>query len=604
MNENLKQKLQNLPKKPGIYQYFDNNGKLLYIGKAKILHNRVKSYFKFTPTLQPSPKLGARIFKMISEVNDLNYIIVNSENDALILENSLIKQLNPKYNILLRDDKTYPYIYVDLNEDFPRLEITRKILKSKNIKYYGPFSTGARDILTNIYKIIPLVQKKGSLKNKKACMFYQIKQCMAPCENKISKQEYKILLNEAIDLLTNKTKLIEKLTFKMNQYSEDFRFEEALNLRDNIASIKKSQLKSTLDFAKNESFDLFYVHIENKRAVILKMFIRDGKLISTNHSFVNTTDITTIDEIYETALINYYTNDIPTIVKTILLPYEIKNKQTIEQFISNKYNTNISIVIPKIGLKKQLLDIAYQNTLELLKNNNSNNSTLYNSLVSLFNLSQTPYRFESFDNSQMMGQAKVGAMIVWDQDKFIKDDYRLYNLEALSEYEQMRELLTRRVNSFENNPPPHLWVIDGGKALLSLAYDITNSFGVNLDIIAISKEKIDAKAHRAKGLAKDIIYTKTDIFKLESSDKRLQFIQRLRDEAHRSAITFHKKQKRIEDKQISLLDIEGIGPAKIKKLINYFGSFDNIKKATQDELNIILNKTDSKNIFDFCLKFT
>jgi len=596
----LEQKLQNLPSSAGIYQYFDKNGKLLYVGKAKVLKNRVKSYFKFTPTLQPSPKLSDRIFKMISEVDNMHYIVVDTENDALILENSLIKQLKPKYNILLRDDKTYPYIYMDSNDDFPRLDITRKVIKSKSIKYFGPFSTGSKDLLDSIYEIVPLVQKKSCIKGGKACMFYQIQKCLAPCEGKVTKEQYQKLLDDALYYLNNKSKIIEKLTLKMEEYSEQFRFEDAMKMRDRIQTISKSQIKSTLDFAKDEDLDLFAVEQDMDKAVIVKMFIRSGKLISSTHNYVNTTEITSKEDIYKTAIVNYYGEDLPSIPSTVLLSDEIENSEELESFISSKYNKKVTIVYPQIGLKKQLTQTALNNCVELLKiNKTTTNNSNYIALKELFNLDKIPTRFECYDNSQMMGQAKVGAMIVWDDDKFYKEDYRLYNLEANDEYGQMKEMLTRRVERFKENPPPDLWVIDGGQTLLNLAYNIAQSVGVNLDIVAIAKEKIDAKAHRAKGAAKDILYTKDEVFRLETSDKRLQFCQRLRDEAHRSAITFHKKQKRKEDKQISLLNIKGIGEAKVKKLLNYFGTFEEIKKSNLEDLMQVLNQKDSELIIKY-----
>jgi excinuclease ABC subunit C len=596
----LNQKLQNLPSSSGIYQYFDKNNKLLYIGKAKNLKNRVKSYFKFTPQLAPSNQLGSRVYKMISEVADLHYIVVENENDALILENSLIKQLKPKYNILLRDDKTYPYIYIDYNEAFPRLQITRKVLNNKNIKYYGPYSSGAKDLLDSIYEIVPLVQKKSCIKDGKACMFYQIKRCLAPCEAKVTQEQYSKVVDKALYYLNNKNKILDKLSLKMQQYSEQFRFEEALKIRDRISTISKQEIRSTLDFAKDEDLDLFAVKIEEQKAITIKMFVRNGKLISTTHEILNTTQISTFDEIYHRIIINYYTQDIPIVPKTILIANDIENTEQLEQFLETKYNKKIQILKPKIGIKHQLIKVALNNCDEVLKlNKHSPQVNLYAKLKELFDLDYEPKRFECFDNSQMMGQAKVGAMIIWDDDKFYKDDYRVYNLEANDEYGQMKEMLTRRVLKFDQIQPPDLWVIDGGATLLKLAYDIVHSMGVNLDIIAIAKEKIDAKAHRAKGGAKDIIYTKDNVFRLETSDKRLQFIQQLRDEAHRSAITFHKKQKRKEDKQISLLSIKGIGEAKIKKLLNYFGTFENIKEATLEQLNEVLNTKDSKQVFEY-----
>jgi len=590
----LLETLKQLPSNSGVYQYFDKNNRLLYIGKAKNLKNRVKSYFSFTPTLAPSLKLSLRISKMISEVYTLQYIIVDNENDALILENSLIKQLKPKYNILLRDDKTYPYIYVDFSVDFPRLEITRKVLKGKSIKYFGPYSVGAKDMLDSIYEIVPLVQKKSCLNGTQACLFYQIQKCLAPCEGKITKSDYLLLINEALEYIHNKNKLIKKLKEKMEFYSNEFRFEDALVLRDRIKTIQKSQIKSTLDFASKEKIDLFGVQIKDTRAVIIKMFIREGKVISTSHNYINITEFNTEADIYKSAIVNFYKQTLPTLPDEIITVHNLDIVDELKEYIYIQQNKNIPINNPKIGKKKELINLAITNCNELLKiDNNSNNQTIYKELKDLFNLYKLSKRFEAYDNSHIMGQATVGAMIVWEDNNFKKEDYRLYNLEAKDEYHQMKEMLSRRVEKFEQNPPPDVWIIDGGATLVNLACDILQSVGVYIDVIGIAKEKVDAKANRSKGAAKDILYTKDKVFKLETSDKRLQFIQRLRDEVHRSAIGFHKKQKRKEDKQISLLQIKGIGEAKVAKLLKYFGEFQTIKEASLNELQEVLNQKDA-----------
>jgi len=596
----LEEKLQNLPSNAGVYQYFDKNNRLLYIGKAKNIKNRVKSYFQFTPILAPSSQLSYRISKMISEVANLEYIIVPNENDALILENSLIKQLKPKFNILLRDDKTYPYIYIDTTETFPRLEITRKVLKGKGIKYFGPFSTGARDMLDSIYEILPLVQKKNCIKSGKACLFYQIGKCLAPCEDKISQEEYQKIIDKALYYIYNKTKLVEDIKIKMEKLSGDFRFEEAMVLRDRIKTIEKSELKSTLDFANFENIDLFAVQIDGLRGVVVKMFIRDGKLISASHNFINTTEITELEDIYKTAIVNYYANEIPTVPNEIILPMELKNNEELENFIVSRFGKKIALNTPKVGKKKELILMALRNCDELLKiDNNYTNKDIYISIKELFKLYKLSYRFECFDNSHIMGQATVGSMVVWDNDEFIRNDYRLYNLSSKDEYGQMKEMLTRRVEKFKENPPPDIWIIDGGKTLLTLAYDILESVGVSIDVVGIAKEKIDAKANRAKGGARDILYTKDEVFRLEPSDKRLQFIQRLRDEVHRTAISFHKKQKRKEDKQISLLSIKGIGEAKVRKLLSYFGTFEAIKNTNKGQLQEVLNEKDANILLQY-----
>ncbi|RXK12114.1 excinuclease ABC subunit C [Halarcobacter mediterraneus] len=609
---NLEEKLKQLPNEAGVYQYFDKDGHLLYIGKAKVLKNRVKSYFKFTPKLQPAEKLGPRIYKMITEVRALEWIVVPNEHEALILENSLIKQLKPKYNILLRDDKTYPYIMLDNSELFPRLEITRKIHKNKNIKYFGPYSTGARDMLDSIYEIVPLVQKKSCIKGKTACLFYQIKKCLAPCEGKVSTAQYAKLVDEACDYIYNKSKLISKLNNKMMQYSEEFRFEEAMKIRDRIKSIEKSQIKSGIDLASNEDLDLFAIKAATKKAVIVRMFIRDGKIASSSHDFIKLDfleDNKEIDlnEAYQRAIINYYNNEIPLLPKEILVAQELEESEDIEEFLKQRFDRNIKIINPKKNKKKSLIDIALNNCSELLRiESTKNQTTIYEELKELFNLQTIPSIIESFDNSHMMGQATVGAMVVWNEQEnsFDRKQFRHYNLESKDEYSQMREMLLRRVQSFEKVSPPDLWIIDGGETLLKLAYDIIQSTGANLDIIAIAKEKVDAKAHRAKGAAKDIIHykDKTGVIRnlrLKTSDQRLQFVQRQRDEAHRFVITFHKKQKRKEDKQVSLLQIKGIGEAKVKKLLLYFGTFEKIKEASFKDLKEVLNEKDAILIIDY-----
>ncbi len=609
---NLQEKLKQLPNDSGVYQYFDKDGHLLYIGKAKVLKNRVKSYFKFSPKLLPADKLSPRIYKMISEVESCEWIVVPNEHDALILENSLIKQLKPKYNILLRDDKTYPYIVVNYGEDFPRLEISRKVLKDKNIKYFGPYSTGAKDMLDSIYEIVPLVQKKSCVKGKKACLFHQIQKCLAPCENKISKEEYSKILENALEFIYNKTKLISKLNERMLQYSNDFRFEEAMILRDRIKTIEKSQIKSGIDLATNEDIDIFAITSNGKKAVIVRMFLRDGKLTSSSHDFLKVENFDEefefdFEEAYKRAIINYYDNEIPLLPKEILIAHELEETKEIEEFLYTRFNKKIKLVNPKKDKKKDIVQIALNNCDELLRIDSSKNqTTIYEELKELFTLQTLPYTIESFDNSHMMGQATVGAMIVWSEtlNSFDKKAFRHYNLEAKDEYSQMREMLMRRVESFEKNPAPDLWIIDGGSTLLKLAYDIVLSVGVNLDIIAIAKEKVDAKAHRAKGSAKDIIHYKDKNgeykeLKLATSDKRLQFVQRQRDEAHRFVINFHKKQKRAEDKQISLLQIKGIAEAKVKKLLLYFGEFEKIKNASIEELKNVLNEKDAITIINY-----
>ena len=596
----LLETIKQLPSSAGVYQYFDVNGHLLYIGKAKNLSNRVKSYWQFTPELSANKTLSMRITKMINQTVSLNYIVVNSEHDALILENSLIKQLNPKYNILLRDDKTYPYIYIDNAQKYPRFEITRKIIKSKDITYYGPYSIGARDILDSVYEICKLVQKKSCLTSKKLCLYHQIDKCLGPCELPVTKERYAKEITLATSLIKNKKLLLTELQNKMEFYAEDMRFEEAAQLRDRRERISRSEIKSDIDFATNENYDIFVVKSSSSRAVVVRIFMREGKIISSSHDYVNINEDLDEDELYIRALLDYYKEEKPPIIAPILVAHEITSIDLIQNHLSKLFEKKANILAPLRGKKKHLIDLALLNADELLKKDKSQDHLkIPKEIQDLCQLQKVPSRVEVFDNSHISGVATVGAMIVYEDGKFDKKSYRTYHLEAKDEYGQMRETLTRRVNGFAKNSPPDLWILDGGATLLKLALDILESNAINLDVIAISKEKIDAKTHRAKGKANDIIYTKDEIFRLKNSDKRLQWTQNLRDEAHRSAITFHKKTKLKLDQESKLLSLHGISTAKITKLLNHFGTFGELKKVTVEEISTVLSLKDAKTIKNF-----
>ncbi len=591
----LLEKIQSLPKKPGIYQYFDAQDRLLYIGKAKVLQQRVKNYFRFTPSFQPSSNLSPRILKMISETVRLEYIVVESEHDALILENSLIKQLRPKYNILLRDDKTFPYIYIDLEEEFPRFEITRKVIKGKEVKYFGPFSHAAREILDSIYDIFPLVQKKSCIKGKKVCLFFQIKKCLGPCEGKISKESYHDMVHDAISLLYDKKALLKSLEHQMHLFAEKMLFEEAATLRDRMQKIESSQSISHIDLAKLEDYDIFAIDTHDQVACGMRIFIRDGKVVSSTHTLFKSDTGFDRDELYTRLLLDYYKEDIP-LVKNILILDDFQERETLQELFSKRFGKAIMIHVPQRGEKKRLVELAQRNAQEIMRLQASKESSILEELKSLLELEKTPHTVEGFDNSHLQGEATVGACIKWEEDAFVKKEYRHYNLSARDEYAQMKEMLTRRVESFHKNPPPDLMVIDGGETLLKLAHSIIKLSGANVDIVAIAKEKKASRAQRAKGKANDIIHTKHGMLKLPHSDKRLQFLQRIRDESHRFVIAYHRKQKRKADKEISLLQAKGVGEATIQKLLQYFETFSNIENASFEELQKVVGTKIALNI--------
>ena len=585
----MKITIQNLPPTPGVYQYFDEKGKLLYVGKAKNLRNRVKSYWRFTPDFTPNTAQSTRIIKMLHEATKLEYILVESEEDALILENSLIKQLKPKYNILLRDDKTYPYIYLDESTPYPRFEITRKVVKGKNIIYYGPFPTGGRALLDTLYEVYPLVQKKSCLREGKACLFYQINKCLAPCEGKVTQEEYAKIVQKAKRSIVKRKDLLNALQKRMTDLAAQERFEEAAALRDNMQAISALNISSGIDLANTLDLDIFAIMNGDERGVMVKLFMRGGKIISSSHSYFRHTHIFDENEAYKQALLEFYTIDTPNISKQILTAHRFEDATQVAQTLSTRFGKKIEILTPKIGPKAKLIALAVKNCEELLRKTD-NDTLLEQKIADLCDLSTIPYRIETFDNSHMMGVATVGGMVVWQEGKWDKSSYRRYILEAKDEYGQMKEMLSRRISDFKLHPAPDLWILDGGKANLNLAITLLEAENINLDVIAIAKEKLDAKAHRAKGAAKDLIYTVNGIIELKPNDKRLHWIQRQRDEAHRYAITYHQNRKRKEDTQISLLNKKGIGKATVKKLIDYFGTFEAIENASKEELEKVTNK--------------
>lgn len=607
--ETLKNELKSLPNSPGVYQYFDAAGKLLYVGKAKVLKNRVKSYFSFTPTLAPSPRLSPRIAKMIAEAVHIEWIETSSESDALILENSFIKQLRPKYNILLRDDKTYPYIYVDFSEPYPRPVITRKLIKGAKIRYFGPFYKGAKDILEAIYEEFALVQKKGCLKEKKACLFAQINRCLAPCVGGVSQEEYQVVLGDALKALKNPTSLIPRLEQKMLFHATHENFEQAAHLRDQIETIKSISVKVEIDLAKFEDFEIFSVASASGFFCALRLSVREGKVAYATHSITQApkiaqnSDESIINELYKQSILAAFPSSLPLACSQIFTSDDFEDSRLCEQVLQTRHSRKFSIKTPKIGEKKALANIAHKNALELIKKHiNTHKYSLLEDIQNYFGLNNLPLKIECFDNSMLFGEAKVGAMIAWQANssekgsEFYKEGYRHMHLSSSNDYEQMKEMLTARALRFESASPPDLWLIDGGKALYDLACAVLASSGANVDVLAIAKEKIDAKAHRAKGSALDKIHCELGEMKLSPNDAKLQFLQRLRDEAHRFAISFHRKTRDKTNLAKSELANLGLSAGAIKKLLDYYGSFEAIKAASNDEIARVAGKQAAKKL--------
>lgn len=597
--------LANLPAQSGIYQYFDKQGNLLYIGKAKNLKNRIKSYFSIDKThISPKPNLSPRITLMVSQIASIHTLLTNNEQDALILENSLIKSLKPKYNILLRDDKTYPYIYIDKSLPYPRFDITRCILNKPKIRYFGPFVSGARDLLDSLYDILPLVQKRSCIRGKKACMFFEIQKCLAPCEGKISPQAYANLITKGIHLIENKKALLAILESKMHTLSESLQFEEAAKIRDRIHKIAQMKNQSIIDILSGD-YDVFILAKDDRQDsdiashILLRLFIRNGRIISSDFSILHQ-DIfeENLQELYTQALLNAYKAPMPLMPKEILIPdFDFKDLLSLQQVLQAQTQSKVKILQPKKGKKKEILSLGLKNALEILSlhKKEHNEHEILSSLQALCKLHSTPYRIEVFDTSHHSGTHNVGAMVVYEDMRFISAKYRRYELSASDEYSQMREMLSRRCAKFESSPPPDLWLLDGGKAQINIALEVLQSVGANVDVMAIAKFKHNAKAYRAKGNVLDILRTQDEEFKLKANDKRLQLCQKLRDEAHRYAISYHRYKKVKASNKVQIMGANQYSKAQIKRLLEYFGSFEELQNATKTEIESVLKKRQNHN---------
>lgn len=586
--------LQNLPTQPGIYQYFDKHDTLLYVGKAKNLKNRIKSYFSIKHNaITPKANLSPRITLMVSQVAKIHTLITQSQEDALILENSLIKSLKPKYNILLRDDKTYPYIYIDTSAPFARFEITRKVLQSKHIQYFGPFVSGARELLHSLYDALPLVQKKSCLKGKRACIFHQIHKCLAPCEGKISQSAYAKYITQGIGFIQDRKGLIEILESKMQALSAQLQFEEAAKIRDTIHKLTTIKTQSIIDVMSGD-YDIFLLYESAPHRILMMLFIRNGRIISSDFSLIHQEVYEeNLASLYTQALLNYYKAPLPLPPKEILIPhFDFKDISDLQKILQTKTQSHLRITQPQKGTKHKLLELATSNAKEILRlhSKQQGDTPTLQALQELCQLSQMPHRIEVFDTSHHGGMHNVGGMVVYEHGAFISSSYRRFELHSSDEYSQMSEMLTRRAKSFESNPPPDLWLLDGGKAQIKLALEILKSVGANVDVIAIAKMKYNAKAYRAKGNALDILRTHNGEFKLKANDKRLQFCQKLRDEVHRYAITYHRRKKEKDIHKAQIMNDSTYSKAQIKRLLDFFGSFEALKAASQEEILAILSR--------------
>jgi len=604
MNESLKSKLENLPANPGVYQFKDAAGKVIYVGKAKVLKNRVRQYF------HSGPHYG-RIPMMVSKINDLEIITTDNEVEALILEFNLIKELKPRYNVNLKDDKSYPYIVIT-KEPFPRVFPTRQ-KRTDGSRYFGPYTDvknmryalkTIRDIFMIRSCYFNLTEETIENKKYKICLDYHIHKCEGPCEGLVSREDYNEMIDEVAKLLNGKTtSLIKELTARMDELSAAMQFEKAAKLRDKIDAISVYSSKQKMVDEEIIDRDIFAVETEDNDGCGMILKIRDGKVIGKSHFYLSNVLEKEEDELIENLVINYYSKS-DFIPDEIFLQKEIENIDTVKDWLEKRDVKKVSIVVPKIGDKAKLVNMVKANArlmLEELKLAKMKREFVAPSVESLkrdLRMEKLPRRIECFDISHIQGTDTVASMVVFQDGKPRKSEYRKFKIDSVSgetgqpdDFLSMREVVYRRYKRLieEKKEFPDLIVIDGGKGQLSSAIKVLTDLGIFND----TKEK-ENQAERIQnsefriqnffiiGLAKKLeeVYfpNEPDPFTIPKTSSGLKLLQRIRDEAHRFAITFHQDLRDKRTLTTELLEIKGIGEKTAKKLLTEFGSVDGLKE--------------------------
>ena len=572
---NIHDELKKLPAKPGVY-LMKNGNDIIYVGKAIFLKNRVKQYFQKT-------NKGARIEKMVSLITSFEYIVTDSEVEALMLECNLIKLHKPKFNVMLKDDKTYPYIKIT-NEDYPVVFITRRVLKD-GAQYFGPYmdNTHVRQALSFIKEKYQVRQCKGVLKSKKKpCMNYQIGRCMAPCKNNVSKEEYMKMINEISNILNgNIQKLITSLTNEMNEYSQNLEFEKASIIRDKIVDINSLlQKQKVANFSEND-IDVIGVYKKDKVCVQI-FFVRNHKLIGRENYFFD--DLADMDdsEIVSSFIKQYYNTclDIPA---KIMVRYDIQDKSIIDFLIAKK-GGKVEIRSPKKGEKLRFVEMAEKNAKISLENKYVYGSeSIIEKLSSELGLDYMPKRIESFDISNISGTNIVGGMVVLENGSFKKSKYRKFKIQDIFDQDDskcMKQMLDRRLNEAINKkneaflPLPDLILADGGIIQINAIKEILKKYKLDIPVYGMVKDN----KHRTKAMVQD------NNNEIQISDVIKKYITNIQDEVHNYAITYHRNLRDSKMTASVLDNIDGIGESKIKALLKYFRNVENIKNASIEEI--------------------
>lgn len=599
----LTDKIANLPQKPGIYQYKDATGKIIYVGKAIKLRNRVRSYFN------KLKQHDAKTRALVGRIEDVEVIVTDSEAEALILEDTLIKKHKPRYNINLKDDKSYPYVKVT-SEPYPRIFQTRTVVRDGS-KYYGPFTKvgDMHRVLDLIHKLFRLRTCKLNItantileKKHKVCLEFHIKKCDGPCEGLISLQEYNKYVNYAKSILSGKTRELEiYLRDRMEQLSEEMKFEEAAEARDQLGAIRQFVSRQKVVTADLIDRDVFGIYREENTACSLVFTVREGKLIGRKHFIIKKADDLPDEEILQRTLDTWYSEQ-EFVPSEIFLPTEPEDIETLSSILAKKRNGSVSIKIPKIGDKRHLVDLAENNAQYILKEYllaiTKREQTVPHAVQALqrdLRLKKLPRIIECFDNSHLQGTELVSSMVCFEDGKPKKSEYRKFKNQTVNkndDFAAMREAVQRRYTRLinENQRLPDLIVIDGGKGQLSSAVGILKELGILEKVAVIGL---------AKRLEEVFFPGNSEAVLLPRTSSSLRLIQQLRDEAHRFAITYHRQLRSKRTFRTELTDIPGIGAKTAQKLLKEVGSVDAIRNSSIAQLKVHLSEKQAKSIHKY-----
>lgn len=616
---NVEEELKKLPRKPGVYIMRDDKDVILYVGKAINLHNRVRSYFR------ENIGRGPAIDQMVSLIARFEYIVTDSELEALVLENNLIKENSPKYNTLLKDDKTYPYIKVTVGEDYPRILFSRTMKKDKS-RYFGPYTSAAavKDTIELLNKLYQLRTCNRVLPRdigiERPCLNYHIKQCLAPCQGYVSKEEYRQQVAGALEFLNgNYSPILKDLEEKMKKAAEAMEFEDAARYRDLLSSVRQVSQKQKITEGVGEDKDILALYQDETEAVVQVFFVRDGKLIGREHYYMTHVPENNKPAILQDFVKQFYAGT-PFIPRELMLQYEIEDAELIEKWLSERKGSRVYLKVPKIGSKEKLVELAAQNAKLVLSQDREKlkreEGRTIGAVKEISDLLQLPLtgtaRMEAYDISNINGFENVGSMVVYEKGKPKRSDYRKFKIKSVSgpdDYACMREVLTRRFrHGMEESREleeqemdqeygsftkfPDLILMDGGRGQVNIALSVLEELGIDIPVCGMVKDD----NHRTRGL-----YYHNIELPVDTHSEGFKLITRIQDEAHRFAIEYHRSLRSKTQVRSVLDDIPGVGPTRRKALMRHFKSLEEIRQATVEDLMEIpeMNERTAQEIVAF-----